>query len=65
MTINGIKIDDIEVEGSNLSDSPDFCDAYISRAVLVAGRELSETELEELNKDDMFVLEQVQQALGY
>ena len=65
MKINGIKIDDIEVEGINLSDSPDFCDAYISRVVLVDGRELSETELEELNKDDMFVLEQVQKALGH
>ena len=65
MTINGIKIDDIEVEGINLSASPDFCDAYISRAVLVDGRELSETELEELNEDGMFVLEQVQKALGY
>tara|TARA_B100000287_G_scaffold160065_1_gene150965 strand:+ start:5211 stop:5420 length:210 start_codon:yes stop_codon:yes gene_type:complete len=56
------KIDDIEIENINHNDFPDFCDAYVSKAMYndpVTGeyRELTEDELESL--DNEWVLEQV------
>ena len=61
MQLDYDKIDDIEVEGIDYDDYPDFCDAYIARAKYddpVTGyRELTENELESL--DDGWVLEQV------
>ena len=56
------KIDDVVVENINHDDYPDFCDAYIMRAMYddpKTGeyRELTEDELESL--DSGWVLEQV------
>lgn len=48
------KIDNIEVDGIDTNDYPDFVDAFISSADY-DGREMSEEELEELNEDCDFV----------
>ena len=49
-----------------MCDYPDFCDAYISKAYIHLGRgsrELTEEELDELNENGEYVLEQVQKYL--
>jgi hypothetical protein len=51
-------IDNIEVDGINHRDAPDFCDAFIASADY-DGREMTEEELEELNEDNDFVYEAV------
>ena len=56
------KIDDIEVDGIDTRDYPDFCDAYISSATY-KGKEMTESQLERLNEDRQFVYEQVQERL--
>ncbi len=52
------KIDDIEVDGIDYRDSPDFCDAYISYATY-KGKDMTDAQLERLNDDSSFVYEQV------
>ena len=47
------KITNIEIEGINHSDYPDYCDAFIVSAE-IDGRELTEEELEELSNDSNF-----------
>ena len=49
-------ITDVEVDGIDTKDFPDFCDAFISSATY-DGREMSEAELEALNEDSLFVHE--------
>ena len=56
------KIDDIEVDGVDLTDYPDFCDAYIVTATY-KGRPMTEAELDKLNDDRDFVYECVQYTL--
>ena len=51
-------ITDVEVSGIDMSDYPDFCDAFIESASY-QGRPLTEAELEELNNDSSFVYETV------
>jgi hypothetical protein len=48
------KIFDIEIEGINYKDAPDFCDAYIVAATY-GDREMTEEELDMLNEDSQFV----------
>lgn len=52
------KLANVEVDGINTKDAPDFCDAYISYAEY-DGIECSENQLDELNNDGDFVYEQV------
>jgi hypothetical protein len=56
------KIDDVEIEGIDYGDSPDFCDAYVSRARYDdpkhGYRQLTDDELESLDVD--WVHEQVE-----
>ena len=47
----------IEMDGIDLKDYPDFCDAYISYAEDKTGRPLTDEELEAIPSD--FVYEQV------
>jgi hypothetical protein len=47
MKYQASKIDDIEIDGIDTKDYPDFCDAYILRCVY-DGRELTDEELDEL-----------------
>lgn len=53
------KIDDVEVDGIDGRDAPDFCDAYISSASY-DGRDMTEAELDALNEDSAYVYEAVQ-----
>jgi hypothetical protein len=52
------KITDVEVEGIDYSDYPDFCDAYISDA-MYKGRLITDEELEVLNEDTDYVYDAV------
>ncbi len=50
------KIVDVEVDGIDTRDYPDFCDAFIASATWEdTGIALNEAELEELNEDGDFV----------
>ena len=64
---NGMQIDDIEIDGVDTRDYPDFCDAYINNLWLVDGnevREATEAELDDINDNERdFVYEQVWDSL--
>ena len=53
----------IDVDGIDMRDYPDFCDAYICYAEYEEEdgtfRDLTEAELEEINEDSSFVYEAV------
>tara|TARA_R110000796_G_scaffold135084_1_gene251225 strand:- start:828 stop:1013 length:186 start_codon:yes stop_codon:yes gene_type:complete len=55
-------IDNIEVDGIDTKDYPDFCDAFILNADY-NGKEMTEKQLYELNEDGDFVYECVQNHL--
>jgi len=46
--LNGKKVVDIEIDGVNPSDYPDFSDAYFSYACYEDGTPLTEEELDKL-----------------
>ena len=48
------KIDNIEIDGIDTKDFPDFCDAYISSADY-DGVPMTDEQLDELNKDGDYV----------
>jgi hypothetical protein len=49
MELNGRKVVDVEVEGVDSRDYPDFCDAYFSNAVYEdTGEALTDDELVDL-----------------
>jgi hypothetical protein len=52
------KISNVFVDGIDMEDYGDFCDAYIESADY-DGREMTEDELEVLNEDSQFVNEAV------
>lgn len=62
MKFDHSKIYDIEVEGIDFNDAPDFSDAYISSARYYS-RPMTEQELEELNEDRDFVYSKVQETI--
>lgn len=51
-------IDNVEVDGIDFADYPDFSDAYIVSADY-NGREMTNDELDTLNQDGEYVLEKV------
>lgn len=54
------KIVDVSVQGIDMRDYPDFCDAYIEEAYWDdTGERLTDEELEELNEDSGLVYEYV------
>lgn len=53
------KIDNIEIDGIDYADAPDFCDAYIASADY-DGREMTDEELDVLNDDSDFVYSAVE-----
>ena len=55
-------IDDIQFDGIDHNDHPDYCDAYIHSAYYY-GDPMSEEMLEELNNDRDFVYEQLMSYL--
>ena len=56
--VNIKDIYDIEVDGVDTRDYPDFCDAYIISA-MYKGKPMTELELDELSQDGEFVNEAV------
>jgi len=48
------KIENIEVDGIDTADYPDFCDAYIAAAEY-NGKELTDEQLDVLNNNSNFV----------
>lgn len=56
------ELTDIEVEGIDTSDAPDFCDAFISYARL-GGKDCTDEQLDEINDDRDFVYAQVERKL--
>jgi hypothetical protein len=60
--IDTSKVEDIEIDGIDTRDYPDFCDAFILEATY-KGREMTDEELEALNEDSDFVYEQVMESL--
>ena len=57
------KITDIEFDGIDHSDAPDYCDAYIVKANY-NGREMTEEELEFINEDSGFIHEKLMDYLN-
>jgi len=55
-------IDNIQVDGIDTNDYPDFCDAYISSADY-DGVSMTEEQIEELNEDYDFVRQAVDDHL--
>ena len=49
-------LEDIQLDGIDHRDSPDYVDAFIASASY-NGRELTKQELDELNEDSNFVYE--------
>jgi len=56
------KIYDIEIDGIDNNDYPDFCDAYISQGSY-EGRFLTDDELDYVNDNYSFVHEKVYEYL--
>lgn len=52
------KITDIEFDGINHRDAPDYCDAFIKSAYY-EGKEMTEEQLELINDDADFVHEKL------
>ena len=46
------KIDNIEIDGIDTKDYPDFCDAYYCYGLTLDGRELTDQELETLSMEN-------------
>ena len=56
------KVSNVEIEGINTLDAPDYVDAYISYCE-IGGREATSEELDIINNDSQFVYEQVDKYL--
>lgn len=54
MTLDLTKVTALEFEGIDRKDYPDFCDAYVVKA-LYMGEEMTEEQLEELNEERDFI----------
>lgn len=50
------QIENVELDGVDTRDYPDFCDAYIASATY-KGRDMTEVELERLNEDSGYIYE--------
>lgn len=64
---NGLEIDDIEIDGVDTRDYPDFCDAYINNMWLIDNgevREATDAELEDINDNERdFVYDEVYDSI--
>jgi len=61
--MNTKKITNIEIDGVDMADYPEFCDAFISAADY-SGNPMTEKELDKLNKDHSdFVHEQAHESI--
>lgn len=57
------KLQNIEIEGIDTSDYPDFCDAYLVSAEYEDGTPLTDFELDELSADGDFMYELIYSRL--
>jgi hypothetical protein len=55
MTIKFEEVTNIELDGVNMKDYPDFCDAFVLSAEKLDGTPLTDVELEEFNDLDSTV----------
>lgn len=62
MKLDYSQITDIEIEGIDYKDAPDFVDAYISNASYM-GRDATDEELDAMNDDSSFVYECVMERI--
>ncbi len=62
MKLDTTKITDIEIDGIDNGDYPDFCDAFIASATY-NGKPMSDEMLDVLNEDYQFVYESVEDHL--
>ena len=62
MKMDYTKIENVEVDGIDTNDYPDFCDAFIASADY-DGEPMTSSQLDELNEDGDFVHECVQNQL--
>jgi hypothetical protein len=51
VTLNGREVVNIEVDGVDTTDHPDYCDAYFSHAEFLDGTALTDEELEKLTDE--------------
>ena len=58
MNLDYKKIEDVEVDGIDTSDYPDFCDAYIAAATY-KGRAMTDGELGALNEDGSYIYDRI------
>ncbi len=56
MKLDYSKIEDVQMDGIDTRDYPDFCDAFVCSATY-DGREMTDAELEVLNSDGDFLNE--------
>ena len=64
--VNGLLISDIEVDGIDTRDYPDFCDAYITYASVFENgewRDATEAELDAMSDDRDLVYAEVENHL--
>ena len=61
-TMDYKKIDNIEIDGIDTKDYPDFCDAYISSADY-DGVPMTDDQLDKLNEDGDYVYEHIMDYL--
>jgi hypothetical protein len=60
LLLNGRKVIDIEVDGVDPTDYPDFCDVYFTSAIWDdTGEELNEHELEQLTSENPELLNEL------
>ena len=66
--LNNLEVTDVEVDGIDMKDYPDFVDAYIDSAKFVSsGKELTDVELEQLQEQnaDKFYEDVVDKVIDY
>jgi hypothetical protein len=62
MKIDFSKITDVELDGIDTKDYPDFCDAFVSNCTY-KGKDATDEELDIINEDSDFVYGCVQEQL--
>jgi len=62
MTLDYSKIENVDLDGVNINDYPDFCDAYVASATY-DGRDMTDDELDEINENSEYIRELVMEKL--
>ena len=60
--MNHEKISNIQMEGVDIADHPDYCDAFIASADY-NGEPMTDKQLDKLNEDTEFIYESVLEQL--